>query len=93
MDKCHLFNDDFFLIEISGASEILATTVAHHATTKVMAQELSSFEEEFSINDNTDSDDEDESKMEQKFIKGDYVVSPLSIFGKENTLFSFGKES
>ena len=64
----------FSLFYFSGASEIVATTAANHATTKVLSQDLSSFEEEFSVFDkNTDSDDENESKMDRKIIKGEYI--------------------
>ena len=59
----------FEYLRDSGASEVLATTVAHYATTKVMDQDLSSFEEEFTINDNSDYDDENESKMDQRVMK------------------------
>ncbi len=66
----------FFYFDIRGASEIVATTVAHHATTKVLGLDLLSFEEDFSVFDkNADSDEEDESKMDRKVIKGDYSIA------------------
>ena len=72
------YADCFILIifVISGASEIVASTVAHRATVKALASDLSSFEEDVSVFDKRpDSDEEDESKMDRKVIKGECTVS------------------
>ena len=52
----------------------MATTVAHHATVKVLAADLASFEQDVTIRDKkSDSDDDDDEKTPQKTIKGDWL--------------------
>ena len=79
----------------------MATTIAHHATVKVLGLDLTPFQESIAVfekNSEKDDDDDDELKMERKNIVGtvnSVIVGPVcSANGKDlhfNLAYNCGK--
>lgn len=73
----------------SEAPEIVASTIAHLATVKVLALDLTSFEEDISVYESNTGDD-DESKMKRKTIRA-YDCGKLAV-ATVNTVNEICKE-